>query len=271
MVDYSDFYANLARQQSTQQSQDRAGWAGSATGRQSTYGSGLGTVNLYGAANPLGPYSGLGRAGAGGGSSSSTSGNADAEAWLKNVMAGNNLPFSPQQQAAMLTQQSDMGAAAEGARNNQLDANAAASGSSGRDPSLQGAKAANFAARQVGNQRAAGNIASQANSANFGAQQDAANTLNNNSMQRAQWAQSASNGAQAFLPWNQPANQTAGRQSTFVSGIPTGSPQSQANPWQTRSSSTPSQTTLAYRNTQAWQDDYNRSMQNDQYYEDMGL
>lgn len=175
---------------------------------QSTYGAGLGGIQQYGYANPYGPYSGLAKATtgggmptAGGGSSTTTTGNADAEAWLKNVMAGNNLPFSPQQQAAMLTQQSDMGAAAESARNQSLDANAAASGASGRDPSLQGAKAANFAARQVGNQRAAGDIATKANSANFGAQMNAAETLNNNAMTRAAWQQSGG-GASAFLPWN---------------------------------------------------------------------
>ena len=93
------------------------------------------------------------------------------------------------------------GAAAESARNDQIDANAAASGASGRDPSLQGAKAANFAARQVGNQRAAGDIAAKANSANFGAQMDAANTLNQNAMQRAQWAQSGAGAGMPFSPF----------------------------------------------------------------------
>lgn len=138
-----------------------------------------------------------------GGSSTTQTGNSDAEAWFKDVMAGKNLPFSPQQIAAQTTQQTDMNAAAESARNGQIDANAAAGGASASDPSLQGAKAANFARRQTDNSRAAGQIASQANSANFGAQQQAASQLNQNAMQRAQWAQSNSGvgGAGAFSPW----------------------------------------------------------------------
>jgi hypothetical protein len=180
----------------------------------------------------------------------------------------------------MLTQQSDMGAAAESARNNQIDSNAAASGASGRDPSLQGAKAANFAARQVGNQRAAGDIAAKANSANFGAQMDAAGTLNNNAMTRAQWNQSANNNAQAFLPWNQPSSGQS-RQESYINfngfqpgGNATGRApqQQQGGLWAGDGNDNGmSQTAMDYRKTQAWQDDYNRSMGNDQYYYDMGL
>lgn len=137
-----------------------------------------------------------GTAGApGGGSSSATTGNADAEAWFKDVMNGKNLPFGPAQQAAQLTQQTDMNAAAEHARNGQLDANAAAGGASATDPSFQGAKAANFARRQTDNSKAAGQIASQAGSANFGAQANAAGQLNQNAMQRAQWAQQNMSGS----------------------------------------------------------------------------
>lgn len=115
----------------------------------------------------------------------------EGEAWLKDVLSGKNLPFNPQQQAAMLGQQAEMSAAAEGARNDELMAGAAASGASGRDPSLRGAKAANFASRQVANQRAAGDIAAQANSANFNAQAGAAGALNANAMTRQGWQHDA--------------------------------------------------------------------------------
>lgn len=162
---------------------------------------------------PIGGAAGTGAAG--GGASSTTTGNADAEAWFKDVMNGKNLPFGPAQQAAQLTQQTDMNAAAENARNGQLDANAAAGGASATDPSFQGAKAANFARRQTDNSKAAGQIASQAGSANFGAQANAAGQLNQNAMQRAQWAQSAAQGAGAgmpFSPWG--SGQSGGGGST---------------------------------------------------------
>jgi len=153
------------------------------------------TINANG--TPVSPSNGAG-------SSIGQTGNSDAEAWFKDVMAGKNLPFSPQQIAAQTTQATDMNAAAESARNGQLDANAASGGASANDPSFQGAKAANFARRQTDNSRAAGQITSQANSANFGAQQQAASQLNQNAMQRAQWAQSAAQGAgvgMAFSPF----------------------------------------------------------------------
>lgn len=194
-------------------------------GRQLHYGQGLGGIQAWGYQNPLGPYASLvnNKPGTGAGAGSSTTGPvaSGADKWLEDVLAGKNLPFSPAQQGAMLTQQSDMSAAAEAARNQSMDANAAASGASGRDPSLQGAKAANFAARQTANQRAAGDIASQANSANFGAQMNAANVLSNNQMTRESWQQQQNNANQAniqqFLPWNQPASGGSQKpQSNFV-------------------------------------------------------
>lgn len=114
-----------------------------------------------------------------------------AEKWLQDVLSGKNLPFNAQVQAQQLSQQSDMSAAAEGARNNQLDANAAVGGASGRDPSLQGAKAANFARRQTDNQTAARDISSNAATANFGAQARAATELSGNALQREAWANQA--------------------------------------------------------------------------------
>ena len=173
---------------------------------QSTYGSGLGGMGgiyQYGHAMPFGPYTGLPqrRPGQsppimGGGSTDS------AEKWMNDVLAGKNLPFSPEQQAAQLTQQSDMNAAGESARNQNMMANAAAGGASANDPSMQGAKAANFARRQTDNTRAAGDIASRASSANFGAQMQAAGQLNNNQMQRQSWQQNTNSQAMNFMPWN---------------------------------------------------------------------
>jgi hypothetical protein len=61
-----------------------------------------------------------------------------------------------------------------------------------------------MAARQTQNQTAARDIDTQANTANFGAQMNAASQLNQNAMQRAQWAQAAASGAgvgMAFSPW----------------------------------------------------------------------
>lgn len=187
---------------------------------------------------------------AGAGSAMSTTGNSDAEAWFKDVMSGKNLPFSQQQQAAQLTQQTDMNAAAESARNGQLDANAAAGGASASDPSFRGAKAANFARRQTDNSHAAGGIAAQANSANFGAEQQAATQLNQNSMQRAQWAQSSMGNNVPFSPWGSGQGGGGGQsnggyakpQSSFM-GFGSNASTNSADPW--------GQGSLGYR--QPWQ------------------
>jgi len=113
-----------------------------------------------------------------------------------------------------MTQQTDMSAAAEAAQNEQMVANAAAGGASATDPSMQGAKAAALARRQTDNSQARGAITAKANTANFGAQMDAAGQLNSNAMQRAGWAQQQSNNAQSqassFLPWNQSGGSSGG-------------------------------------------------------------
>jgi len=114
-----------------------------------------------------------------------------AQQWLNDVLSGKNLPFNAQVQAQQISQASDMNAAGEAARNNQIDANAAAGGASARDPSLQGAKAANFARRQTDNQTSARDIMERGVGLNFNAQAGAASELNNNQMQREGWAQQA--------------------------------------------------------------------------------
>jgi len=171
-----------------------SGTIGRAPVRNSTYGQ----YNYYQTPQTIGRPAGGGAGG--GGASTTTTGNADAESWFKDVMGGKNLPFSPFQQSQALSQQSDMSAAAEGARNEQMMGNAAAGGASASDPSLQGGRMANMAARQTQNQTAARDISAQANKVNFGAQMDAASQLNQNAMQRAQWAQASS--GQVGMPFS---------------------------------------------------------------------
>lgn len=140
----------------------------------------------------------------GGGSSTTTTGNADAESWFKDVMGGKTLPFSPFKQSQMLSQQSDMSAAAEGAQNEQLANQAAMGGASASDPSMAAARSSNMAHRQTANQTAARDISAAAEQQNFAAQMEAASQLNSNAQQRALWAQQAANGAaigMPFSPW----------------------------------------------------------------------
>ena len=187
-----------------------SGTIGRAPVRNSTYGQ----YNYYQTPQTIGRPAGGGAGG--GGSSTTTTGNADAESWFKDVMGGKNLPFSPFQQSQALSQQSDMSAAAEGARNEQMMGNAAAGGASASDPSLQGGRMANMAARQTQNQTAARDISAQANRVNFGAQMDAASQLNQNAMQRAQWAQASGQGGMAFSPFG--SGQSGGGQGSGQSG-----------------------------------------------------
>jgi len=187
-----------------------SGTIGRAPVRNSTYGQ----YNYYQTPQTIGRPAGGGAGG--GGSSTTTTGNADAESWFKDVMGGKNLPFSPFQQSQALSQQSDMSAAAEGARNEQMMGNAAAGGASASDPSLQGGRMANMAARQTQNQTAARDISAQANRVNFGAQMDAASQLNQNAMQRAQWAQASGQSGMAFSPFG--SGQSGGGQGSGQSG-----------------------------------------------------
>ena len=179
---------------------------------QSNYGAGLGGIQQFGYANPLGPYYGLNRPGtttgsrpgAAGSTATATSGpTASAEAWMNDVLAGKNLPFSPFTQSQMLSKQSDMSAAAEGARNQQLANTAAMGGASAGDPSMNAARMSNMAARQAQNQTSARDIGAQAAQANFGAQMDAASQLNQNAMNREAFANGMQRTALGFMPWAQ--------------------------------------------------------------------
>lgn len=180
---------------------------------QSNYGAGLGGIQQFGYGNPLGPYYGLNKPGAtagakpgatSGSTTTATSGpTASAEAWMNDVLAGKNLPFSPFTQSQMLSKQSDMSAAAEGARNQQLANTAAMGGASASDPSMNAARMSNMAARQVQNQTSARDIGAQAAQANFGAQMDAASQLNQNAMNREAFANGMQRTALGFMPWAQ--------------------------------------------------------------------
>ena len=238
-----------------------SGYIAGAPVRNTTYGN----YNYYSTPRTIGTQIGGGTGGTGGGSSTTQTGNADAEAWFKGVMGGQNLPFSPFAQSQMLSQQSDMSAAAEGARNQQLTGNAAAGGASANDPSLRAGQMSNMAARQGQNQTAARDISANANQANFGAQMQAASQLNNNAMQRAQWAQSAGSGGIPFSPFG--SGQSGGGGSTpsmtvgmgfgggadFVTG-------NRSAPGGYGTGSTYEQRMAQYRQTPQYQNDYNTSM-----------
>jgi hypothetical protein len=183
-------------------------------GRQSTYGSGLGNIYTYGSAMPYGPYSFLPRAGGttspgynpqGGGStrgSTTTSTPSGAEGWLQNTMAGNNAPYSQTNTNAMMGRQANMSSAAESANLGQINANAAAGGASANDPSLRHSRQQVMDKRQQQNMGARQNIDAMAQQANFGAQMQAADILHRTQLQREGWANSNSNAAMSFLPWN---------------------------------------------------------------------
>lgn len=145
----------------------------------------LGMTSPTGTSGPVyRPNPTVAKPGVGGGGSA-------ADKWLNDIMSGKNLPFNAQVQAAQISEQSDMNAAGEAARNGQLDATAAAGGASASDPSLQGARASNFARRQTDNQTSVRDINQRGSLMNFNAQQQAAGQLNSNQMQREGWAQEA--------------------------------------------------------------------------------
>jgi hypothetical protein len=187
--------------------------------RQSTYSSpSLGGIYQFGRATPYGPYTGLPRANSVGGTSTSTTATSGptnaAESWLNDVIAGKNLPFSPFAQQQMLSQQSDMNAAAEGAQNQQLQNQAAVGGASASDPSFKAGQAANMAHRQTANTTAARDISTRANQANFGAQMDAAGQLNQNAITREGFQRGLQNTALGFMPWNQGGGSSGGNNFT---------------------------------------------------------
>lgn len=146
---------------------------------------GLGTISAYGfgpdGRPALGPYAFMGQSrpsmGIMGSLLTRSPTDTAASKFLNQVISGQQLPMGTQQQNAMLAQQSAMSAAAEAQQNASAQQAASQGGASASDPSLQGVYRQNAAARQGANQRAAGNIAAQANMANFGAQANAAGAM----------------------------------------------------------------------------------------------
>lgn len=108
----------------------------------------------------------------------------NAQSFLNGVVNGNNLPYSQQQQDSLYSSASASNAQAEQEQNNQARQQAAAGGASATDPSLSSVTQQNQARRQGANQTALGDIQSQANSANFGAQAGAATGLMNAGIQQ---------------------------------------------------------------------------------------
>jgi hypothetical protein len=143
----------------------------------------LGSIYQFGHQNPFGPYAGLQRApGVGGaGSSTTTSGSSGptdaASAFFNDVLAGKKMPYDQSTQDSLYSTASDMSAAAEGANLAQATAAAQRGGASANDPSLQGQHLALQSQRQAQNMKSKQDISNKANTANFGAQEDAANAL----------------------------------------------------------------------------------------------
>ena len=161
----------------------------------------------------MGPYSFLQGGSSGGGTAGSLSGgNQQAQQFLSGVLSGNTLPYGQTQQTAMLGQASAMNAASEAAQNHMAQANATAGGASPTDPSMQGVMAQNMAQRQNNNQNAAGQIAANANSANYQAQAGAAGGLLSNGIQQQEL------GLQAQGMANQQRNTAMGYLSGMMGG-----------------------------------------------------
>lgn len=186
---------------------------------------GLGTVYQYGHQLPYGPYTGLpkapgapGAASGGGGSSTSTSTTGptgQAQTFLNGVLSGDKLPFSPAVRTGMLSQQSDMNAAAESALTGRMDANAAVGGAGANDPSLQGGKLGAMAKRQTANSTAKRDIDTQAEGANFDAQLRAASMLEESRRQSEALAAGVQKTAMGYMPWNQQGGGSGGGVNNF--------------------------------------------------------
>jgi hypothetical protein len=179
--------------------------------RTQSYGSGLGSVYQYGQANPYGPTIGMQRGGQTPGTGTgltagqpgATSRESVARTYLTGTVQGQNTPFDQNTRNSMYSQASGMNAAAEGAQNQQMSEQAAMGGVSPTDPSYQAAQRQSMAMRQGANQRAMGQIDSQANLANQQAQSQAATTLlgsedRNNALTMAN-SQAAQNAALQYL------------------------------------------------------------------------
>jgi hypothetical protein len=105
---------------------------------------------------------------------------------LQSVVSGQNLPFDQTTRSNLLSGASDMNAAAEASNAEDMRARVASSGGSLTDPAAQAALARLKSTRQQGNASAAQAIDSQANQANFAAQQNAAGALSSTRLNQAQ-------------------------------------------------------------------------------------
>lgn len=100
--------------------------------------------------------------------------NAEGAAFYHDVLSGNKLPYDQATQDSIYSTSADMASQAEGANNQRSTEAAVRGGASANDPSRQGALLANQAMRQSQTQQAKRDITTKANTANFGAQMDAA-------------------------------------------------------------------------------------------------
>jgi hypothetical protein len=96
---------------------------------------------------------------------------------LQSIASGQDVPLDEATKANMLSKSQEGAAAAEQAQNQSLMEGAAAGGASPNDPSLQGAKRQNMAARQGANQQASRDIELETRRQNFAASQGAAESL----------------------------------------------------------------------------------------------
>lgn len=126
--------------------------------------------------------------------------NASATAFYNDVLTGKQLPFDQTTKDSMLSDASDMTAAAESAQRQQMVNAAAAGGASATDPSLRGSENEAAAARQAGNVRAKQGIDIQANKANFGAKSDAAAHMMDYDLQQQAFKNNWAKTALGFLP-----------------------------------------------------------------------
>lgn len=248
---------------------------GNRPGVQSTYGAGLGNIYQFGYENPLGPYSMLAKAPPAmpaSGSSSTTTASAGptdaASAFFNDVLAGRKLPYDQGTQDGLYSTASDMSAAAESANLQQATAAAQRGGASANDPSLQGRKLGLQSQRQAQNIKSKQDITNKANTANFGAQEDAANAL-----QQANFEQQRINqgNMQSLMPYTRGGRGSSGGNNFGGSG---GFLQFQnANLGDFRSpqqASVQSQSGPSSWSESQW-DDLIPDDPKNQYYEDMGL
>jgi len=154
--------------------------------RQGGY-TGLGGIQRFGQANPMGPFTGL--AGGGGqspgynptggaaGGSTGDRGSSVARDYLTGVVQGQNTPYNEATRTSMYGRAAGMNAAAEGAQNRQMSEQAAMGGASPTDPSYANLMRQSMAQRQGANVQAAGDIDRTANLANQQTQQQAAGAL----------------------------------------------------------------------------------------------